>query len=128
MRSVKIVLFLVIRVTVLNTLRPNFEPPITVTWSLEQQGPSPALSVQDWQISQGHLDAQGNKISYEDLQCTEHQTPMQCAQANGAQMNYLVYQPADRYWTFQWIETAIYLGFAALALGATVWLVQRRIN
>jgi len=38
------------------------------------------------------------------------------------------YQPADRFWTFQWIETGIYLGFAALALVAALWLVRSRLN
>ena len=36
------------------------------------------------------------------------------------------YQPAYRYWDFQRIETGIYLGLSALAVGATYWLVLRR--
>ncbi len=36
------------------------------------------------------------------------------------------YQPAYRYWDFQWIETGIYLALAALAIGATYWLVLKR--
>jgi hypothetical protein len=41
------------------------------------------------------------------------------------QANYISYQPGDRFWTFQWIETGIYVGFSVLALGASVWLVRR---
>jgi hypothetical protein len=26
----------------------------------------------------------------------------------------IAYQPADRYWTFQWLESAVYLALAAL--------------
>jgi hypothetical protein len=40
----------------------------------------------------------------------------------------VTYQPANRYWTFQWLETAI---FAALALAAAVgcfWWVTRRTS
>src|SRR5262249_1227903 len=88
-----IVLFLVIRVTGLNTLRPNFEPPIIVTWALEQDEPTPALNVQDWQLTQGYIDAQGNKRDFRDLPCTANQTQLQCLQASGAQAKYLAYQP-----------------------------------
>jgi hypothetical protein len=48
-------------------------------------------------------------------------------QASGYRSNYLSYQPADRLWTFQWIETGIYLAISALAIGATFWLVRRRM-
>ena len=38
----------------------------------------------------------------------------------------VTYQPADRYWAFQWTELAVY-GVAALLLGAfCVWWVRRR--
>jgi hypothetical protein len=40
---------------------------------------------------------------------------------------YLSNQPANRFWTFQWIETSIYLAIAMLAPGATFWLVRRRL-
>jgi hypothetical protein len=36
------------------------------------------------------------------------------------------YQPADRYWTFQWIEAGIYVALAALLVGAAVIVVRRR--
>lgn len=36
------------------------------------------------------------------------------------------YQPPYRYWDFQRIETGIFLGMTALAVGATYWLVLRR--
>jgi len=36
------------------------------------------------------------------------------------------YQPGYRYWDFQEIESAIYLGLAAIAVGATYWLVLKR--
>jgi len=40
----------------------------------------------------------------------------------------VTYQPAGRYWTFQWYELAIYIG-AALVLGAvSLWWVRRRLS
>ena len=119
-----IVLFLAIRAPVEWLWRPNFETPLTVTYSIDQQNP-PALSNQDWQVASGYIDAQGNRSTDLREGCTRDETLTQCLQANGVQANYLTYQPGDRFWTFQWIETGIYVGFSVLALFAAVWLVRR---
>lgn len=36
------------------------------------------------------------------------------------------YQPASRFWTFQFIEAGVFLALAAAALGGAVWLLHRR--
>ncbi len=36
------------------------------------------------------------------------------------------YQPADRFWPFQWIEGGWLLALSVLLIAATVWLVRRR--
>jgi hypothetical protein len=38
----------------------------------------------------------------------------------------LTYQPAGRYWTFQWYETGIYLGLSAILAGICAWWIRRR--
>ena len=38
----------------------------------------------------------------------------------------VTFQPADRFWTFQGIESAIFVGLALLAIGAAVVLLRRR--
>jgi hypothetical protein len=119
-----IVLFLAIRAPVELLWRPNFQTPLTVTYSIDQQN-LPALSNQDWIVSQGFIDAQGNRSTNLRGSCTRDETSTQCLQANGVQANYISYQPGDRFWTFQWIETGIYVGFSVLALFAAVWLVRR---
>jgi len=40
--------------------------------------------------------------------------------------NTWLYQPADRFWTFQSIEAGIFVALAAIALGAAIWLLHRR--
>jgi hypothetical protein len=40
----------------------------------------------------------------------------------------VTYQPADRYWTFQWVETAIFLGLAVLLVGFCFWWVRNRLS
>src|SRR6266567_117535 len=118
------VLFLAIRAPVEWLWRPNFETPVTITWPIDQQEP-PALSNQAWRFASGYIDAQGNRSSDLREGCTREMTTTQCLQANGVQANYISYQPGDRFWTFQWIETGIYMGFSVLALFAAVWLVRR---
>jgi hypothetical protein len=38
----------------------------------------------------------------------------------------VTYQPAGRYWTFQWLETGIFLMLALIAAIACYWWVTRR--
>ena len=40
--------------------------------------------------------------------------------------NVVTYQPADRFWSFQFIEAGIFAALTAAALGATIWLLHRR--
>jgi ABC-type transport system involved in multi-copper enzyme maturation permease subunit len=40
----------------------------------------------------------------------------------------VIYQPASRYWAFQWSETAIYLLLALLLAGFCTWWISRRLS
>jgi len=40
----------------------------------------------------------------------------------------VVYQPADRYWAFQWLELGIFLTVAALLAWGCFWWVRRRLS
>ncbi len=124
---ITLVLFLGIRLPVEFFLRPNYEPAITLTWPLNGQDPG-TVSAVDWTLSRGWLDAQGKEFTNLRCAANANQTVTQCLQSQGDRGYYVTYQPADRFWTFQWIETSIYLACAALALGAAVWLVRRRLN
>jgi len=50
----------------------------------------------------------------------------QCVTEHGFQNNY-IYQPGDRFWLFQAIESGIYLLLAALLLTFTFWWTKYRI-
>jgi hypothetical protein len=39
---------------------------------------------------------------------------------------YLTYQPADRYWPFQFIEAGIFVAFAAVLIAVTFAVINRR--
>jgi ABC-type transport system involved in multi-copper enzyme maturation permease subunit len=40
----------------------------------------------------------------------------------------VTFQPASRYWSFQWFELAIYLGVAAALATTCIWWVRRRLS
>ena len=40
----------------------------------------------------------------------------------------LTYQPASRYWAFQWYETAIFIGLALVLAGFCFWWVRHRLS
>jgi hypothetical protein len=43
----------------------------------------------------------------------------------GMNGNAFIYQPADRFWPFQFIEAGMFVALTAAALGATIWLLHR---
>ena len=53
------------------------------------------------------------------------QAMTQCLARHGY-MQWTSYQPASRFWTFQWIEGGWLLALSALLIATTIWLVRRR--
>jgi ABC-type transport system involved in multi-copper enzyme maturation permease subunit len=52
-----------------------------------------------------------------------------CARHASHAFNLLItYQPANRYWTFQWLELGVFLVLAAAAFAGCYWWVTRRGN
>jgi len=37
------------------------------------------------------------------------------------------YEPASRFWTFQWVETGIFVALALALAGCCIWWLVRRI-
>jgi hypothetical protein len=54
-----------------------------------------------------------------------HQTLFQCLSQHGY-TTWTSYQPASRFWPFQWIEGGWLLALSLLLSTATIWLVRRR--
>jgi ABC-type transport system involved in multi-copper enzyme maturation permease subunit len=55
---------------------------------------------------------------------------MEACRAQVTRMFHLVvtYQPANRYWTFQWLETGVFVALALLAAAGCYWWVTRRTH
>ena len=94
--------------------------------------PMPAGS---WIISSDEVDKQGQPAFQEymsvcsallDHGATDRTPYDRCVTDHGFQAK-TVYQPADRYWLFQGIESAIYLLFATILVAMTFWWTKYRI-
>ncbi len=131
--------FLGIRAFVAGVMRPNYLDPKTLTWSPGDPVPAAAESQQianrDWIIRDNYADSAGNVISggnaaFRDCVIEAGDKvggAVDSCLAEQGIVNSVVYHPADRFWTFQFIETGIFLGLTAALLGLTAWWVTRRI-
>jgi hypothetical protein len=146
--GIGLVVFLVARIGVLDQLRPRYLDPITLTW--DPTGPTPAAAADifgdgSWVLSRGMVIAGGGGTDAGDplRACADAATSStgdkrvllaggadnpfnRCLHDHGV-LNAIVYHPADRFWTIQAIETALFLGAAAGLLALTAWWVMRRI-
>jgi hypothetical protein len=106
--------------------------PVPVGGSKDQAGHRPVPSFADWMIEHGYADATGRRLSW-----TEYYELEGAANRAGTNLNQFlhargiqqfgVYHPADRFWTFQLIEAALFIAVAAVLIGVVVWRVRRRM-
>jgi hypothetical protein len=123
--------FLATRVAVALLLRPRFLLPRRRTYPVISGSlaePDPLAG--DWVISRAVYSAQGVKLtpgSGSQALC-DQTAAAQCVTKYGAgAYNQDLFQPADRFWLFQGIETALFVLLAVVLLLAAVRLVRRRV-
>jgi len=135
-----IVGFLAVRLTVEFMLRPHYITPLEKVIALGAPAPDskPKLAIPDgaWTVDERLVDAAGNTLTNQHLfeicppsgvgpGIQVERTDISCLEGVFSR---LLYHPADRFWTFQAIEAAIFLGITAVLLGLTVWVVRRRMS
>jgi hypothetical protein len=129
-----LVAFVAVRVTVAGWLRPHYRVPVTTVVAIPAgsgEVSTAAANLQDGIIDQGVSGPTGHHLSDLAVSMVEHQArdagidPTTYLHDHGYQ-RWVTYQPAGRFWTFQLIEAAIFVGLAAVLLAATVWRVKRR--
>lgn len=126
--------FLAARMSVALLARPAYATPLTTTEPVPAGGSKdrPVAGVADWMIERGYADATGRRLSsteYYELEGAANQAGTNLNQflhARGIQQ-FGVYHPAHRFWTFQLIETALFIAVAAVLIGVVVWRVRRRV-
>lgn len=128
--------FLAARLPIEFFARPHYQPPLTATFDI-LQGNSPAGRA-DWVFDAGVADSTGRHVDFRQIfdLCNpggpgaggaDKQSIFQCAHDHGF-LSYVTYQPADRLWLFQGIETAIFALAALGLLALAVWWVRRHIS
>jgi hypothetical protein len=118
-------LYLALGLTIQVGLRPNYLPPITLT------GADVYLTrdQNDWVLDSGVRTATHHTV--DPLQVVRAcggagPDATSCIHAHGW-TEFLIYQPADRYWLFQGIEVGTFLLLAAALVALTIWIVRRRL-
>jgi ABC-type transport system involved in multi-copper enzyme maturation permease subunit len=76
------------------------------------------------------LDAAGNQVTRDHIsRCMTGDFDKDMACLAKQDLHFTVtYQPADRYWTFQWLEFAAYLILAGLLAGFAFWRIPRGLS
>ena len=123
--------FLAPRVAVALVLRPRFLPHLRRTYPIVSGSPAePNQLAGDWVISRAVYSAQGVKLtpgSGSQALCDQATAASCVAKYGVGAYNQELFQPADRFWLFQGIETALFVVLAAVLLALAVHLVRRRI-
>jgi hypothetical protein len=122
--------FVAVRILIGALVRPHFMTAVT--------GSAPDLKQGSWVLSASYYtDAQGHHISVEQVNqmvSVYASTAPKTFNGSGV-MDYLHhqgislltdYQPADRFWTFQLIEAALFFGLAISLIAASLWWLQRK--
>ncbi|MEV4656013.1 transporter [Micromonospora sp. NPDC049301] len=123
--------FIGVRAAVEILARPHYQPARTQTFPIERDGP-PEISRGDWILTQGVRNPDGTMIAEDTrIQCPpggKGPDGRICGSELGLEpgaYNWQLYQPADRFWLFQGIETGIFVALALLLLYLAVRRVRR---
>jgi hypothetical protein len=136
--AITIAIFAALRLAIEFVLRPRFLPPLRSSWPFGQ--PDPRLLAGDLTTYEGVGTPSGQSLQTISQLCGGSQNGVpgsvtistgnaafnQCMSAHGV-FSYILYQPADRFWLFQGIESAIFVVLALGLLALTVWWVRRRL-
>jgi hypothetical protein len=142
--------YIAARISIDALARPRYLPPLSVTWdpytTLSLHQPFRATATMgpyngpDWVFYNGWVNHAGQSVydgsvykvcsappDWNDNGALPGTPFTACTHAHG--WLYLVtWQPPDRFWLFQGIESAIFFGLAAVLLALAFWWVQTRIS
>jgi len=143
--AVTLVAFLAFQVVIAAFVRPHFAEPVTETiaWvdantigNIDTFGIGPdGAGIQGFTIPGAWVlsdyipvdKPDGTEVTEADIEACGTLKPDECIAAMDATFD-VTYQPADRYWQFQWIELGIATGLSALLIGIAFWKIPRGLN
>jgi hypothetical protein len=121
-------------------VRQHYMTPVTVKFSLAQAEPF-VPSGAAWIMGQGSMGPNGplpppsgnsngiqiigNGFPVSDIPAVCHSRALSCLTQHGY-AQYVTYQPADRYWPFQFIEAGIFVALSAVLIALAFAVINRR--
>jgi hypothetical protein len=138
--AVTLAVFLAIQVVMPNLVRPHLLPPVTATSPVTVNLSTAIVSHNGtftmpvtglpgaWIFSNQTITPSGRVFVLSDVPACQSGTQQQCDAWFATQhlRRRISYQPASRYWAFQWYETAIFLALALALAGFCVWWIRHR--
>jgi hypothetical protein len=130
--AVTLVGFLGLRIAVTVLGRTRYLPARTLTFPVQGPAVEPNELLGNWVVATGVRNSDGRLVAADTLvACPPNMPKAPDGQPCGARLgldagayNWMLYQPAGRFWLFQGIETGIYITLTALLL----YLAIRRIR
>lgn len=140
--------YFAVRLVIMGWIRQHYMTPVTTKFSIGAEVPYIPQGA-FWQVGQGFLGPHGPlnlpplpggdvevvgngfPVSAVPAECMTHSGPhptqnvLSCL-ANHGYAQYVTYQPATRYWPFQFIEAGIFVALAAALIGVTFAIINRR--
>ncbi len=145
--AITLAVFAVPQILLPTAIRPHLQPAVTETVAFDASAAVQGSRINikgdiakiegyampgAWVLSAstGLLDAANQPISGERLAaCITGDRERDAACLAALNTHFTVeYQPADRYWAFQWLELGAYLVLAALLAGFAFWRIPRGLN
>jgi ABC-type transport system involved in multi-copper enzyme maturation permease subunit len=141
--AVTLAIFVAVQVAIPLWVRPHLIPPDRTVVSGPSFFQSAAMSVgtlaasavpgqpEAWIVSSGAINAAGQPVTTIPAVCLPTSAIKSASPNLGACMasrgiaEAITYQPASRYWPFQWIETGIFIALALALAGVCFWRLGR---
>jgi hypothetical protein len=122
--AVTLVGFAAVRIVVANYLRPHYQAALVANVPFGKPAAAPGGS---WMLKEnlmlnGHIISGPVQLTG---QCDGATDQRQCLGSLGYRFA-VTYQPANRYWTFQFIESGLFVVLAAIVITVAVIVIRRR--
>jgi ABC-type transport system involved in multi-copper enzyme maturation permease subunit len=137
--ALTLLVFVVVQIAMPTWVRPQLISPVTASHPMTadaiknlifigRDGDIGGLRIPDaWVVSTSKmLTSNGRPVDMNQNSCTGTE-PALCL-ANLDLHVQATYQPGDRYWDFQWLESAIFLALSVLLAGFALWRIQARLT